>query len=187
MSSSLYFASSNQNKFEEARSTLATFGMPLKLFKCNLEEIQAETLQEVAQHKAAQAYRLCSKPVIVEDAGLFIKSLKGFPGPYSSFVFDTIGNRGILKLLSKQRRATFRSVIAYCEREGDVMLFESDVEGKISKKLQGKRWGFDPIFIPEGKTLTYSQLKNKNQISHRFLALKKFANWYLHRQISIGR
>ncbi|MDE1766019.1 MAG: RdgB/HAM1 family non-canonical purine NTP pyrophosphatase [Thaumarchaeota archaeon] len=186
MLSSLYFVSSNQNKFEEARSILATFGISLKLFKCNLEEIQAETLQEVAQHKATQAYLLCSKPVIVEDAGLFIKSLKGFPGPYSSFAFDTLGNRGILKLLSKQRSATFRSVIAYCERKGDVMLFESSVEGKISKKLQGKRWGFDPIFIPEGRTLTYSQLKNKNQVSHRSLALKKFANWYLHRQISSG-
>ena len=187
MSSSLYFASSNQNKFEEARSILSRFGISLKFFKCSLEEIQAKSLEEIAVHKANQAYLLCSKPVMVEDDGLFIKTLKGFPGPYSSFVFDTIGNKGILKLLSKQRDAEFRSIIAYCEKKGDVMVFDANLQGKISKKLQGKKWGFDPIFIPEGETLTYSHLKNKNLISHRYLALKKFANWYLHKQISIGR
>ncbi|HKU33462.1 MAG TPA: RdgB/HAM1 family non-canonical purine NTP pyrophosphatase [Candidatus Nitrosotalea sp.] len=187
MLSSLYFASSNQNKFEEAKSILSEFGIPLKFFKCSLEEIQADTLEEIAQYKANLAYHLCSKPVIVEDAGLFITALKGFPGPYSSFVFDTIGNKGILKMLSKQRCAIFQSVIAYCERKQDVMLFEASVQGKISKKLQGKRWGYDPIFIPEGQTMTYSQLKNKNKVSHRYLALRKFANWYLHKQISSGR
>jgi XTP/dITP diphosphohydrolase len=186
MLSSVYFASSNQNKFEEARSILSEFGISLKFFKCSLEEIQACTLEEIAQHKASQAYLLCSKPVIVEDAGLFIAPLKGFPGPYSSFVFDTIGNKGILKLLSKQRNAVFQSVIAYCERKQDIMLFEASVQGRISKKLQGKRWGYDPIFIPDEKVQTYSQLKNKNEVSHRYFALRKFANWYLHKQISSG-
>ncbi len=185
--SSLYFASSNQNKFEEARLVLSEFGISLKFFRCNLEEIQAKSLEEIAVHKVSQAYLLCSKPVIVEDDGLFIKVLMGFPGPYSSFVFDTIGNKGILKLLSRQRSAEFRSIIAYSGKKGDVMIFDGNVKGKISTKLQGKRWGFDPIFIPHGETLTYSQLKNKNLISHRYLALKKFAHWYLHKQISIGR
>lgn len=118
---------------------------------------------------------------------MFISSLKGFPGPYSSFAFDTIGNEGILRLLSKQRSATFRSIIAYCEKEGDVVLFGADVRGKISKKIQGSKWGFDPIFVPEGQTLTYSQLKNKNIISHRYLALEKFANWHLRKKKSSGR
>lgn len=187
MSSSLYFASSNQDKFDEARSILSEFGIDIKLFKCSLEEIQTCTLEEVAQHKANLAYLLCSKPVIVEDAGLFIAALKGFPGPYSSFVFETIGNKGILKMLSKKRSAVFQSVIAYCEKKQDVMLFEAKVRGKISRRLQGKRWGYDPIFIPEGQTLTYSKLKNKNELSHRYLALKKFASWYLHKKISSGR
>jgi XTP/dITP diphosphohydrolase len=124
--------------------------------------------------------------VIVEDAGLFITSLNGFPGPYSSFVFDTIGNKGILKLVSAQRGAVFRSIIAYCTGYDDVHLFSADVNGKISKKEQGKRWGFDPIFIPSGKHETYSQLEDKNQISHRYLALKKFANWYLNKKRSSG-
>jgi XTP/dITP diphosphohydrolase len=187
MLSSVFFASSNQNKFKEAMSILRKFGIQLKFLKFDLEEIQSDSLEEIAQHKANQAFSLCSKPVIIEDDGLFIKSLKGFPGPYSSFVFETIGNKGILKLLTKDRKAEFRSIIAYCEERGDVMLFTANVTGKISSNMRGSKWGYDPIFIPDGQTKTYSQLRDKNMISHRYLALKKFANWYLHRQQSSGR
>lgn len=187
MSSSLYFASSNRNKFEEAQSILSGFGITLKFFKCSLQEIQSDSLEEIATHKAIQAHLLCSKPVVVEDDGLYVKSLKGFPGPYSSFVFDTIGNQGILKLLTGKRDASFRSIIAFCAKKDDVVLFDASVHGKISKKPQGKRWGYDPIFIPTGQTLTYSKLKNKNLISHRYNALKKFANWYVHKRLSSDR
>ena len=119
---------------------------------------------------------------MIEDDGLFINSLNGFPGPYSSFVFKTVGNEGILKLIRSKRTATFQSVIAYCEKKDDVQLFKAEVNGKISQKLVGKKWGYDPIFIPEGQTKTYAQLEEKNLISHRYLAIKKFANWYLHTQ-----
>ncbi len=187
MLSSVFFASSNQNKFREAKNILSQFGIRLEFLRCNLEEIQSDALEEIAQHKVNQAFSLCSKPVIVEDDGIFIKSLKGFPGPYSSFVFETIGNKGILKLVSNERTAMFKSIIAYCERNGDVMLFDGKVSGKISKKICGLKWGYDPIFIPAGQTKTYSQLRNKNIISHRYLALKRFANWYLHMRQSNGQ
>lgn len=180
------FASSNKNKYEEAKGIISKFGIGLKFFRCNLEEIQADTLEEIASHKAQNAFSLCCKPVIVEDDGLFITSLNGFPGPYSSFALKTIGNAGILKLLNSKRKATFQSVIAYCESPKDVLFFESIVNGKISQKSMGKKWGYDPIFIPQGQAKTYAQLENKNFISHRYLALKKFANWYLHRQESSG-
>ena len=182
MSSSIFFASSNKNKYEEAKNIVSKFGLKLEFLKSNLQEIQADNLEEIARHKAMQAFSICSKPVIVEDDGLFIKSLNGFPGPYSSFVFDTIGNKGILHLVSRPRDASFRSIIAYCERDGDVHLFSADVKGRISKKEQGVKWGFDPIFIPSGKNKSYSELAEKNQISHRYLALKKFASWYLNKR-----
>jgi len=182
MSTDIFFASSNKNKFEEAKNILSKFGIKLKFLKSYLQEIQAEDLREIAKHKAIQAFSLYSKPVIVEDDGLFIKSLNGFPGPYSSFVSETIGNKGILRLVSTTRDAKFRSIIAYCECYSNVHLFSADVKGIISEKEQGKRWGFDPIFIPSGKVQSYSQLGEKNEISHRYLALKKFAIWYLNKK-----
>ncbi len=187
MSSSVLFASSNENKYKEAKTILSKFGLNLRFFKCNLQEIQAETLEEIALHKVNQAFLGCSKPVIIEDDGLFIDSLNGFPGPYSSFAFKTIGNKGILNLLKSKRKAKFQSVIAYCERKNDVMLFKATVDGRISDKTCGTKWGYDPIFIPEGHDKTYSQIRDKNSVSHRYLALRKFAMWYLHEQESTGR
>ncbi len=187
MSSSIFFASSNKNKYEEAKNITSKFGLKLAFLKSNLQEIQADNLEDIARHKAMQALTICSKPVIVEDDGLFIKSLNGFPGPYSSFVFNTIGNKGILRLVSRPRDASFRSIIAYCERDDDVHLFSADVKGTISKKEKGVKWGFDPIFIPFGQNKSYSQLVEKNQLSHRYLALKKFANWYLNKRKSHGQ
>ena len=184
MSYSVFFASSNRNKYEEAKKILQEFDIKLRFLKCNLEEIQSDSLDTVAKHKSLQAFSLCSKPVIVEDAGLFIDSLNGFPGPYSSFVFATIGNRGILKLLSKKRSANFRSVIAFCEKKRKPVIFDARVKGKISNKEHGTRWGFDPIFIPNGKNKTYSLLDDKNKISHRYLSLVKFANWYVRKKKS---
>ena len=185
--SKILFASSNKNKYEEANSILSKFGISLKFFRCELQEIQADTLEEVAIHKVQDAFSQCRKPVIVEDDGLFINSLNGFPGPYSSFVFKTIGIEGILNLVKKKRQATFCSVIAYCQRNRNIAMFDAKVQGKISRKPAGAKWGYDPIFVPYGQTKTYAQLKNKNLFSHRYLALKKFANWYLHRPESSDR
>src|SRR5574340_1298242 len=131
MSYDIFFLSSNKNKFEEARNIASKFGLKLEFLKSHLQEIQANTLDEIARHKALQAFSICSRPVIVEDDGLFIDSLNGFPGPYSSFVFETIGKRGILKLLSKQRSANFRSIIAFCEKENKVDLFDANIKGRI--------------------------------------------------------
>lgn len=186
MLSDLFFVSSNKHKFDEAKNIVSKFGLQLRFLKSSLQEIQADTLEEIARHKAIQAFSYYSKPVIVEDTGLFIKSLNGFPGPYSSYVFATIGNAGIIRLLDTQRDAVFRSVLAYCERSGVVRLFSADVNGTISKKEQGTKWGFDPIFIPCGKNKPYSKLAEKNEISHRYLALKKFSNWYLNKKKSSG-
>ncbi|MFZ8908233.1 MAG: RdgB/HAM1 family non-canonical purine NTP pyrophosphatase [Nitrosopumilaceae archaeon] len=173
----LFFASSNNHKFKEAKNILEEFGIHLGFFRCNLEEIQSDSLKEIAKHKATQAFEKLKKPVIVEDDGLFIDSLNGFPGPYSSYVFKTIGNKGILNLLKQKRRANFVSIISYHDKNLQ-KYFDSKANGTISKKIIGKGWGYDPIFIPSNYKKTFAQLENKNKVSHRFKALKKFASWY---------
>lgn len=176
----LLFASSNIHKFKEAKKILDSFKINLGFFKCEIEELQSNSLLEIAKDKSIKAFKKCKNPVIVEDDGLFIDSLNGFPGPYSSYVFTTIGNVGILNLLKQKRRAKFISIISFYDKKNFVS-FESRLSGKISKKIIGEGWGFDPIFIPSKSKKTFAQLKNKNEISHRFKALKKFSNWYLDR------
>ena len=59
--------------------------------------------------------------------------------------------------------------------------FKGKLDGRISKIQKGKGWGFDPIFIPKNTTKTFGELTSKNNLSHRYKALKKFSNWYLHK------
>ena len=187
--SELFFASSNEHKFQEAERILANLGMQINLFKTTLEEIQSNNLNDIAEKKAINAYDLIQKPVIIEDDGLFINALDGFPGPYSSYVYDTIGNKGIMNLLenSQVRDAKFVSIIAYCDNDCDVKLFESSVPGKISSIIEKGGWGYDPIFIPDGESKTYANVSDKDKFSHRSAALTKFSNWFLDKQKDNGQ
>ena len=101
---------------------------------------------------------------------------------YSSYIFDTIGNNGILKLLGDNRDAQFVAIIAFCDSSNEPTLFESSVTGTISKNIQDGGWGYDPIFIPEKQNKTYAELADKNKLSHRYESLKKFAIWFKNKQ-----
>ena len=176
--SDLLFVSSNVYKYHETKKILDSFGIDVEFFKCDLEEIQSDSFQDIASKKAKDAFSICKKPLIIEDDGLLISSLDGFPGPYSSYVFRTIGNNGILDLVTKNRQAKFVSVITYCDKK-ELESFYARLDGTISKFQKGNGWGYDPIFIPKNYTKTFAELPNKNKLSHRYKALKKFSKWYL--------
>ena len=176
----LFFVSSNNHKYHEAKKILDSLGINLGFLKSNLEEIQSNSLHNIAMAKARDAFSKFKKPIIIEDDGLFIDSIEGFPGPYSSYVFKTIGNKGILNLLKNNRKAKFVSIITYCDKTL-LESFDGKLHGKISKTQKGKGWGYDPIFIPNNSKKTFAELNNKNELSHRYKALKKFSKWYLHK------
>lgn len=177
----LFFVSSNDHKYLEARKILHGFDITLGFLKSDLEEIQSNTLNEIASRKAKNAFSKFKKPIIIEDDGLFIDSLNGFPGPYSSYVFKTIGNDGILNLLKNNRKAKFVSIITYCDKS-ILQSFDGKLNGMISRSQKGKGWGYDPVFIPKNSKKTFAEMNDKNDFSHRYKALKKFSNWYLNKQ-----
>ena len=187
-SSELFFVSSNLHKFEEAYRILSNLGLEISLFETKLEEIQSNSLSEIATRKALDAYSKVQKPVIIEDDGLFIDSLNGFPGPYSSYAYDTIGNKGIMSLLEniESRNAKFVAIIAYCNGVDDIQLFESSIPGKISLSIEEGGWGYDPIFIPDGESKTFANVSDKDKFSHRSASLKKFSDWFTHTQLDSG-
>ena len=177
----LFLVSSNTHKYHEAKKILDSFGIHLGFLKSNLEEIQSNSLHDIAIKKAQEAFSKFKKPIIIEDDGLFVDSIEGFPGPYSSYAFKTIGNKGILNLLKNNRKAKFVSIITFCDK-AVIKSFEGKLDGKISKMQKGKGWGYDPIFIPNNSTKTFAEMNDKNELSHRYKALKKFSKWYLHKQ-----
>jgi len=186
----LIFVTGNKHKFEEASVALKPLGITLEPVDVEKIEIQSDSLEDIAVHAAISAYKKLQRPLVVEDAGLFIESLNGFPGPFSSYVYKTIGIRGVLKLLDgvENRRAVFVSVVALILSEERIHSFRGEVRGYISHEPRGdKGFGFDPIFVPEGYDRTFGELDivTKTSISHRGKAFRKLGEWILSNQISL--
>ncbi|HXW37752.1 MAG TPA: RdgB/HAM1 family non-canonical purine NTP pyrophosphatase [Nitrososphaerales archaeon] len=182
--SELRFATSNLHKFEEATHVLRSEGIRVTRLPSKGTEIQSDSVAEIASLAAAEVYHKTRTPVFVEDTGLFVKSLGGFPGAYGAYVFSTIGLKGLTGLLerSQGRDAEFRSAVAYCDSpSGKPAIFAGKLVGSIAKSQRGSNgFGFDPIFIPEGGRLTLAEmtLDEKCTISHRSIALRAFATWF---------
>lgn len=180
----IFFATGNINKFNEARRILAEYNISVAMIRVKIMEVQDDEIENIAITSALDAMRRINLPVIVEDAGLFIDALDGFPGPYSSYVYRKIGLSGILKLLEgiENRRARFKSIVAFSDPKGELRCFHGVVEGKIAKEARGYGgFGFDPIFEPydeHGKTFGEMTIEEKNRLSHRAKALREFAKWY---------
>ncbi len=179
MQRTLTFATSNRHKFGEVSAILGDYDITVEMAALELREIQADTLEEIAAEKAREACLRVDGPALVEDTGLFIGGLGGFPGPYSAYVFRTLDNQGILRLLENapDRGATFQSVFAYCRPGGSPECFPSAVAGTIALECRGGGWGYDPVFIAEGASgRTYGELGDeKNRLSHRRGALENLA------------
>ncbi|MEM4428069.1 MAG: XTP/dITP diphosphatase [Zestosphaera sp.] len=178
----LFLVSRNEGKIREFRDLglrECVDVVPLSLDKV---EIQSDDLTSIALYSAVQASLHLREPFFVEDAGLYIKSLKGFPGPFSSYVYKTIGVEGVLKLMSSvsDRTAFFKSVIVLYYPQQGFKVFEGVVYGSISLEARGSGgFGFDPIFVPEGHHKTFAELdlETKNSLSHRGRAFRAMVSW----------
>lgn len=181
----IYFITGNKGKFLEAKKKFSAINVEIVQKNLGYPEIQVDNLEDVAIFGVKHIQKKFNKAFILEDAGLFIDALNGFPGVYSSYVFHTIGCEGLLKLLkeynNEKRRACFRSVIAYHEPEGKNLFFTGECHGEISTKMLGDHgFGYDPIFIPDGAKQTFAQMKieEKNKFSHRSKSIDKMIEVY---------
>jgi XTP/dITP diphosphohydrolase len=183
----IFFATNNVNKFNEARTVLTKHKIAVGMLRVKTTEIQSDNLEKIAKASVLDAFGRCNLPLIVEDAGLFIEALNGFPGPYAAYVYKTIGNKGLLKQMEnvERRNAKFQSAIAFHSPElQEPIIFKGEVAGAIAleerRKSQKSGFGFDPLFQPFGSNKTFAEMDiaEKNLYSHRADALRKFAEWY---------
>lgn len=163
---------------QEASEKLRPLGFSVTQKDLGYPEVQAERLEEVAAWGAAYVQEKFNKPFILEDAGLFIDALQGFPGVYSKYVFFTIGLDGILLLLKnvENRKAVFRSVYAYSTPGHAAIIVSGECPGTISTERRGRHgFGYDPIFFPDKANKTFGEMttEEKNQYSHRSKALDR--------------
>lgn len=179
----IVFVSRNPGKAREVRFILEQFGLSVQVTDLEKVEIQADSSIKIAEQSARELLPRMKGEFIVEDAGLYVPSLSGFPGPYSHYVLGTIGCEGILTLLgaSDSRTAYFESSVAYSHNSGHVETFLGRVNGVISREMRGTEgFGFDPIFVPLGSSKTFGEVSigEKSEISHRRRSLEAFAEWY---------
>jgi XTP/dITP diphosphohydrolase len=180
----LWFVTQNPHKYQEARRVLDPFGIKIRTLDSPKTEIQSTNLGEIAKFAAEEAAKKHNRTVVIEDSGLFVNALNGFPGPYSSYVHATIGIEGLLRLMRRPRRreAYFQASLALASPRDSCVEFSGKVYGTISHKSAGTGgFGFDPIFIPKGARKTFAQggKEFKDKDSHRAIAFRKLALWYI--------
>jgi XTP/dITP diphosphohydrolase len=184
----LWFVTQNPHKYQEARRTLDPFGIKIRLLASPKTEIQSTNLEEIAKFAAEEAAKKHDRTVVVEDSGLFVRALNGFPGPFSSYVHETLGVEGLLRLMSRKthREANFQASLALASPKDSSRQFSGKVYGTITHKSAGTGgFGFDPVFIPNGARKTFAQggSQFKDQYSHRAIAFRKLALWYIRAKV----
>jgi XTP/dITP diphosphohydrolase len=195
----IVFATNNENKTREIRHILGNSFTLLSLSDLNINEDIPEnepTLEGNAMHKARYVNKIVNMNVFADDTGLEIDALNGLPGVYSArFAGENKdSDANIDKALAlmdstKNRKARFRTVIALI-MNGKEYFFEGIVNGQILEEKRGTGgFGYDPVFVPEGRNLTFAEmsLDEKNKISHRALAFEKLREFLYHYPLTYNK
>ena len=182
----IVFATNNDHKLKEIRHAI---GYSIQVYSLRdmriFEDIPetADTLEGNAIQKAQHIFDKYHIPCFADDTGLEVYALDNRPGIFSSRYAgpECLSSKNIAKVLyelehTTNRKAKFRTVIAFSDNHF-TKTFEGIVEGTIVKEPAGSGgFGYDPIFLPDGFDMTFAEmtLEQKNSISHRTMALKKF-------------
>jgi XTP/dITP diphosphohydrolase len=176
----MLFVTSNPGKAREAEEIL---GSDVEQVDYDYVEIQSDSLEEIAVYGARDAYDELGEPCFVDDSGMFAEGVGGFPGPYSSYVYSTLGLDGVLRAVEgiDDRSARFDCVVAYHDGS-EVYTFEGTVRGRVAEEPRGDGgFGYDPIFEVEedgqGRTFAEMPPDEKNAVSHRRRAFEGFAEF----------
>jgi XTP/dITP diphosphohydrolase len=169
------FVTTNEGKFREVFDRCLERGIRIERADRSYPEIQADSLEKIVRFGATVLDDQVSGDYVIDDSGLSVDALDGFPGPYSSYAYKRLGCAGILKLLAgaRTRGAAFETVLLL-RRKGEHHTFRGECRGTIAESERGKSgFGFDPIFIPEGEARTFAEMdvKEKNRFSHRARAV----------------
>lgn len=187
----IVFASRNVGKIAEVSTMLAPLGISVKsALDLDLEDVEetGKTFEENAYLKAFAACKATQRPALADDSGLCVKALNGAPGVYSArYAPERNFVKGMQKLLaemaksgSADRSAYFACVLVLAFPDGSYKSFEGRIEGKIALEPHGfGGFGYDPLFMPEGKDKTFAELDSdyKNKTSHRAKAMQKLKEY----------
>lgn len=187
----LVIASHNVGKIREIRDLLRPFGVSVvsaaELGLAEPDETET-TFAGNARIKAHAAAKASGSPALSDDSGIEVDALDGAPGVYTANWAETPRGRDFVMAMTKlwevldtteapePRTARFRCTLCLAWPDGHDEIFDGAVEGRLVWPMRGERgFGFDPMFLPEGRTQTFGEMDpdEKHAISHRADAFAK--------------
>lgn len=163
----------NRGKLAEARRLFAAAGdeTTLEAVEIDLPEIQSLDLHEILRAKAAEAWRRLARPLVVEETGLYLPALAGFPGPLVKWMLEAVGAEGIARTarVLGDDRVEARCALLLLDGERE-WLAEGATFGRLVLPARGPHgFGWDPVFLPDGESRTYGELPGpeKDRLGHR--------------------
>ena len=171
----LVFASGNAGKLEEMRLGLP---IPVEGISLELEEIQSTNMEAITLHKVNHAFAELRRPVFVEDTGLFFEAWGSLPGPFTRYFLESMKPAGLVKALRpfQDWRAEAVTIIGYHDGQQNFS-FAGQTAGSIVPPRGTRGFGWDPIFIPDGQSLSFAEMEPSLKLRHsmRGKAIRAFA------------
>jgi len=194
----IHFITGNKSKFEEASLILKEAmgvrigSMSIHLVQKDLkvEEPQVLDQEKVVKEKAEQAFKQLGKPVICDDTAIYFAAYPSFPGTLTKFVFQSLGFKGVEKVLQGEKReAYFQTLVCYKDAD-ECRVFKGIWKGFITPNISrmfNPDWQYNSIFIPEGfdKPLAELTMEERARYSHRKKALEQLAHFLKAKQTEV--
>jgi len=176
----IYYVTGNENKIRAAKLYLSKFGLEIEGKSLNLVEEQTDSVEEVALNKAHQAFEILKKPLIVSDAGWYIKSLGGFPGLFMKYINEWFKAEDFIKLMQEQkdRSIILKESLCYIDKNG-FKVFTQEIEGKVLETAYDKGLPSDRVVSLSKTGLSIAEAREKGIESIDDQPVwEEFWNWY---------
>jgi non-canonical purine NTP pyrophosphatase (RdgB/HAM1 family) len=184
----LLLITGNEGKYKEFRDLININELILSYRSIDLLEIQSFEIKEIGYFKTKSALAAIGlnsgfDAVLTDDTGLYCEALNGLPGPLIKWFLVKLGAKGIYDLI----RCGNGKTTAICllslglVSTGEIIQFEGEVKGQLVAPRGGGGFGWDQVFLPNSEAKTYGEMTadEKNNKSHRSLAVNKLREWLL--------
>lgn len=178
----LYYITSNESKIKNARTHLS---IQFEIKELDIQEIQAESLEEIADDKAKKAFEILKQPLFVNDHAWYIPTLNGFPGPFMHYMNQWLTANDFLNLMlnKEDRSVILHEVICYIDQQ-QIKTFIAKYNGTILHTPQGEGRSFDKLanFTNDGKSMAQRVFEGKNPLPTAPI-WNEFAEWYSEKRV----
>ncbi len=175
----LYYPTEDPKKVELAERVLRPMSIHFETKKIDLIEPQSDSIEEVVMSLAKQAFEKLGHPVFIYDAGWFITSLRGFPGPLMKYMNEWLTNEDFLNLMKpyENKEVIFKEAICYVDKD-QTKLFKHQTKGEFLEEYAGVGLPSEEVItmVPNGKSIAEVQMEG-TRIPGDYSVWLEFGSW----------